>query len=227
MPDKRLIKPPLDLAAPEQTVMATFSMGCFWSPDALFGSVEAVVRTRVGYAGGTSANPTYWTLADHIETLQLEYDPAKTNYSELLQLFFSSHKATRAPWKRQYMSAMFYHNPEQEQQARQAKAHLMKTTGEKVFTEIYPFEKFYLAEDRHQKYKLQRLPALLEEFLEMYPTITDLTHSTAAARINGYLYGYGNLQNLAHEIDRFGLSPAGQKILFDNAKARRTIRCSS
>ncbi|WP_162053258.1 peptide-methionine (S)-S-oxide reductase MsrA [Pontibacter pamirensis] len=223
MYDIRLIKPSLDLAAPEQTELATFSMGCFWSPDALFGSLKAVVRTRVGYAGGTSANPTYWTLADYIETLQLEYDPAKTNYSDLLQLFFSSHKVTRAPWKRQYMSAIFYHNPEQEQQARQAKAHLIETTGEKVYTEIYPFEKFYLAEDRHQKYKLQRQPALLEEFLEIYPAITDLIRSTAAARVNGYLYGYGNMQNLEHEIVSFGLSPASQKIMLENAKARRLI----
>lgn len=185
------------------------------------------MRTRVGYAGGTSANPTYRTLADHIETVQLDYDPAKTNYTELLQLFFSSHKATRAPWKRQYMSAVFYHTPEQEQQAQRAKAQLTEVSGGKVHTEVCPYKEFYLAENRHQKYKLQRQPALLEEFLEMYPTLPDLMHSTAAARVNGYLYGYGNSQSLQHEIDRFGLSPAGQKLLLEKATARGPIRCSS
>lgn len=138
---------------PTETETATFAMGCFWSSDALFGSVEAVLKTRVGYAGGTTVNPTYWTIADHIETVHLEYDPAKTDYRKLLQLFFSSHNTTRAPWKGRYMSAIFYHSPEQEQLAREAKANIEEISGKEVYTTIYPYEVFYLAEDRHQKYK--------------------------------------------------------------------------
>lgn len=197
----------------EQTETATFAMGCFWSPDALFGSKEGVTRTRVGYAGGSTLNPTYWKLADHIETVQLDFVPTKIAYSELLQLFFSSHKVTRAPWKRQYMSALFCHTPVQEQQAWQAKAQLEKTSGSKVYTQIYPYNAFYLAEDRHQKYKLQRHPALMEELLRLYPTRSALIHSTAAARVNGFLYGYGNIQELRVVIHELGLSPAAQEIL--------------
>ncbi|WP_377490398.1 peptide-methionine (S)-S-oxide reductase [Pontibacter toksunensis] len=139
--------------SPAETETATFAMGCFWSSEALFGSVEAVVRTHVGYAGGTTVNPTYWTIADHIETIQLDYDPAKTHYRKLLQLFFSSHNTTRAPWKRRYTSAIFYHSLEQEQLAREEKFSLQEKSGEMVYTAIYPFKVFNLAEDRHQKYK--------------------------------------------------------------------------
>ena len=227
MQHKELIIPPIDRSNPKETETATFALGCFWSPDALFGSMEAVLRTRVGYAGGTTANPTYWKLADHIESIQLDYDPAKTVYRKLLQLFFCSHKPTRAPWKRQYMSAVFFHTPEQEQQAREAKANLEETLGKKVYTEIYPYREFYLAEDRHQKYKLQRQPALMEEFEEMYPAMSDLVNSTAAARVNTYLYGYGNMQNLHLEMDSLGLSPAGQALLLEKAVARDNFRCSS
>ncbi|GAB3529986.1 peptide-methionine (S)-S-oxide reductase [Pontibacter brevis] len=221
------MKPPIDLNISEKTETATFSMGCFWSPDALFGAVEGVVRTRVGYAGGTTENPTYWTLGDHIETVQLDYDPTQISYHQLLQLFFSSHKATRAPWKRQYMSAVFLHNAAQEQQAWQAKEQVGLIIGERVYTEIFPYQAFYMAEDRHQKYKLQRQPSLLEELQEIYPAMPDLVNSTAAARINGYLYGYGNKEKLQHDMAQLGLSPAGQKILLENATARGKVRCSS
>ncbi len=54
---------------------ATLGMGCFWSPDALFGQLPGVIRTRVGYAGGTSAEPTYRQMGDHTETLQIDFDP--------------------------------------------------------------------------------------------------------------------------------------------------------
>ncbi|RDV11307.1 hypothetical protein DXT99_25070 [Pontibacter diazotrophicus] len=86
---------------------ATFAMGCFWKPDALFGSLEGVIRTRVGYAGGSTSNPTYWHLADHIETVQLDYNPRNLSYQELLSFFFRHHNPLQEFWKRQYMSAVF------------------------------------------------------------------------------------------------------------------------
>ena len=58
-----------------ETETATFALGCFWGPDASFGALEGVVRTRVGYAGGSSENPTYEMIGDHTETIEIDYDP--------------------------------------------------------------------------------------------------------------------------------------------------------
>ncbi len=200
-------------------------MGCFWRPDALFGSINGVISTRVGYASGNTDNPSYWQLADHIESVQLEYDPAIVSYEHLLQVFFSSHTPTRTPWKRQYASAMFYHSPDQERQAHQAKEQLEARAGQNVFTEIGPYKDFYLAEARHQKYKLQRQPALWVEFEEMYPDFNDRISSTAAARANACLYGYVSRKGLEKVIGSLGLSPAAQRVLLQKAAAPAFISC--
>jgi methionine-S-sulfoxide reductase len=201
-------------------------MGCFWRPDALFGCETGVVQTQVGYTGGTTTNPTYWSLADHIETVQVEYDTSKTDYQQLLRLFFSSHNPMKPPWKRQYMSAVIVHNSEQEEQAAQAKEQLQVQTGQQVYTAIYPLRQFYPAEDRHQKYKLQRQPALLQELQSHYPDFSSLVRSTAAARINGYLYGFGKVETLLQEIGSFGLSAANQQQLLRKVSSRQSVSCS-
>ena len=93
----------------------------------------------------------------------------------------------------------------------------------KVHTEVIPFAAFYLAEDYHQKYRLQQQRDLLREFKTMYPNMEDLVNSTAAARVNGYLDGYGNLQEIEAEVGNLGLSPGGTNKLVDmvkRAKAR-------
>ena len=211
-------KPTLDIASTNVIETATFAMGCFWSPDALYGSLPGVVRTRVGYAGGSTENPTYGNLADHIETIQVDYDPGNITYEGLLTIFFDNHTPIAEPWKRQYMSAVFYHNEEQEKTVDHIIEKTASQLNKKIFTAVYPLQEFYLAEEFHQKYKLQRQPELKDEFRNIYPDFTDFINSTAAARVNGYLYGYGNRQELKRTIDGFGLSPLGQEILLDKAK---------
>lgn len=225
--ERKKEKPPLDLYTPKETKTATLAMGCFWSPDALFGSLEGVARTRGGYAGGTTENPTYWHLADHIETIQLDYDPARISFQDLLYVFFKSHKPYKEPWKRQYMSAVFYHDEEQEKLIHEAKESIAGQVKNDIHTAVYPLQRFYLAENRHQKYKLQRQPELMAEFSAMYPEFPDFINSTAAARVNGYLYGYGNKNELMANIGGFGLSPAGQKVLHEKAlKLKEVYHCS-
>ena len=68
------------------TETATFALGCFWGPDVTFGAVEGVVRTRVGYAGGTTADPTYRDIGDHSEALQVDYDPDAVSFDELVDV---------------------------------------------------------------------------------------------------------------------------------------------
>ena len=167
-----------------------------------------MVRTRVGYAGGTTENPTYHNLGDHTEAIQIEYDPAVISYEELLDVFWSSHSPTNSPWSRQYMSILFYHNDEQKRLALETRDREVARLGREVFTEIVPFSEFYLAEAYHQKYRLQQVSALMREFRAMYPDDDDFVSSTAAARINGYIAGYGTVERFQEELNSFGLSAA-------------------
>jgi peptide-methionine (S)-S-oxide reductase len=174
-----------------------------------------VVRTRVGYAGGTTENPTYYNLGDHTETIQIEYDPAAISYEELLNVFWTSHDPSRQPWSRQYMSILFYHDEEQKRVAFEMRDRMATETGREILTEFVPFSGFYLAEDYHQKYRLQQDGVLVREFRTIYPDPGDFVDSTATARVNGYLAGYGSLEMLRDELDSLGLSAKGRDHLWE------------
>jgi peptide-methionine (S)-S-oxide reductase len=206
---------PIDASEPTKTETATFALGWFWGPDSRFGSIRGVVRTRVGYAGGTTKNPTYYNLGDHTETIQIDYDPAQISYEELLDVFWDSHNPAQRPWSRQYMSIVFYHNDEQKRLAMETRDREAARIQGEIFTEIVPASEFYLAEAYHQKYRLRQVPDLMQEFSVMYPDNEDFVASTAAARVNGYLGGYGTVEALQTELSSFGLSPEGSKKLLD------------
>jgi peptide-methionine (S)-S-oxide reductase len=185
-----------------------------------------VVRTRVGYAGGTTETPTYYSLGDHTETIQIDYDPTRVSYEELLDIFWNSHNPAIPPWSRQYMSIVFYHSDEQKRLAAETRDREEARIGSKVFTEIIPASEFYPAEAYHQKYRLRQVPDLMKEFSAMYPDVDDFIASTAAARVNGFIGSYGTLATLKKEISRFGLSPAGNKKLLDIVSAFKRYRGS-
>ncbi|MCL4501815.1 MAG: peptide-methionine (S)-S-oxide reductase [Deltaproteobacteria bacterium] len=172
-----------------------------------------MVRTGVGYSGGTTKNPTYHHLGDHSETLQIDFDPRLISYKELLAIFWESHSPGTPPWSRQYQVAIFYHNGTQKRWALETRDQVAARLKGEVFTQILPAGEFYLAEDYHQKYFLRRDPVLLQEMTRIYPNPRDLARSTAAARLNGYVAGYGNRAGLETELHRLGLSPAGNKEL--------------
>jgi len=172
-----------------------------------------VIRTRVGYAGGTKKEPTYRHLGDHSETIQIDYDPSQISYITLLDIFWKNHNPHRKTWSRQYASLIFYHNDEQKTLATGSKDRLQTATGNAIYTEIIPHSTFYFTEDYHQKYYLRRHRDILQEFTIMYPDIHDFLHSTATARVNGYLAGYGSFADLKSEIGTFGLSPEGRSRL--------------
>ena len=179
-----------------------------------------MVRTRVGYAGGTMENPTYYLLGDHSETIEIDYDPEVISYQELLDVFWSSHRPTQPSWSRQYASIIFYHDETQKRLALESKAGQEQRYGNPVYTEIAPLSGFYLAEDYHQKYQLQRVPQLTAELKAIYPDLQAFTASTAAARLNGYVGGNGTSQQLQAELDDLGLSQEGQQLLLDIMSAR-------
>lgn len=165
-----------------------------------------MIRTRVGYAGGTTVNPTYRRIGDHAETIQIDYDPTVTSYQAMLDVFFDSHNACARPWSRQYMSAIFTHDAEQRKLAETAAQKVALTRGQPVKSLIEPLDRFYLAEDYHQKYQLRSRKPIVAELLKIYPKLEDFVNSPTATRLNGYLAGYGSATQLRAELPAFGLT---------------------
>jgi peptide-methionine (S)-S-oxide reductase len=142
---------------------ATFAAGCFWGVEDAFRQVKGVTSTAVGYIGGTTKNPTYKEVCSdrtgHAEAVEVEFDPKQVSYRELLAIFFQSHDPTTMNRQgpdigTQYRSAIFYHDSEQEAEAREAKAALEKAGifNRPIVTQIVPAPEFYRAEDYHQQY---------------------------------------------------------------------------
>ena len=172
-----------------------------------------MIRTRVGYSGGTKKNPTYHDLGDHNETVQIDFDPTQISYQKLLDIFWKAHDPTRRSWSRQYRAALFFHKEEQKRTAYETRDREAARIKGKIRTEILPAAEFYPAEDYHQKYYLRQDPVLGAEFRVMYPSEGDFVDSTAVARANGYVAGYGTPSALEEEMDQLGLSEAGRKRL--------------
>jgi methionine-S-sulfoxide reductase len=193
---------------PQTIETATFGLGCFWSPDAQFGVMEGVLQTRVGYAGGTTENPTYHNIGNHLEVVEIDFDRTQISYAELLDIFWRSHNPRQLPsWSRQYMDAVFYRSESQRRSIEQ-KFDFETNAGGEIYTLFEPLTAFYLAEDYHQKYYLRQEAELMKEFDRMCDR-TQFINSTVAARVNGYVAGCGSLSNLQAEIRDFGLSAAG------------------
>jgi methionine-S-sulfoxide reductase len=178
----------------------------------------------VGYAGGTTENPTYRNLGDHTETVEIDFDPSVISYEKLLDAFWENHDPVGRAGRRQYMSIVFYHDEEQKNAAIRSRDRESARRNTGVVTEILPSSRFTLAEGYHQKYSLRRRPELMKEYESMYPSFGDLLASTAVTRVNGYVAGHGTCEMLREEIDGLGLSLAGRKRLADivGAQERNT-----
>ncbi len=143
--------------------LATFGAGCFWGIETAFRRVDGVRETAVGYAGGTTASPTYQEVCSgttgHAEVVQLKFDPAVVSYDQLLDLFWQLHDPTQLnrqgpDFGTQYRSAIFIHSPEQEAAAKASKdkAQSSGRFSRPIVTEIVPASEFTMAEDYHQQY---------------------------------------------------------------------------
>jgi peptide-methionine (S)-S-oxide reductase len=140
---------------------ATFAAGCFWGVEASFREIEGVVRTRVGYTGGRTADPTYEQVCSdatgHAEAVEVWFDPTAVGYDDLLRVFWSIHDPTtpnRQGWDlgSQYRSAIFFHDSEQEQQALASRDEHQRALSRPIVTEIIAAPAFYEAEEYHQRY---------------------------------------------------------------------------
>ncbi len=146
---------------------ATFGAGCFWGVEAAFRRVPGVLATAVGYMGGTMKNPSYEDVCTdqtgHAEVVEITFDPARTSYEDLLQVFWTNHDPTTLNRQgpdlgRQYRSAIFYHTPAQQAAAAASKEKLQSSGRYRkpIVTEITPAAEFYRAEEYHQQYLEKR-----------------------------------------------------------------------
>lgn len=149
------------------TETATFGAGCFWGVEETFRCMEGVVETAVGYAGGTTEEPTYEQVCSgrtgHAEVVQVEFDPEKISYEELLAEFFKLHDPTQVNRQGpdigdQYRSVIFYHSDAQREAAEAMKAELDASGRYRrpIATQIEPAPAFWRAEEYHQKYIMKR-----------------------------------------------------------------------
>ena len=179
-----------------------------------------MVRTRVGYAGGTKEAPACHSLGDHTETIQIDDDASQNSYNDLVDIFWRNQNPSARAWSKQYMAAVFYHNDEQKKLAEESREREASKRKEVIQTQILPFTAFYRAEDYHQKYQLRRERNLLKEFERIYFADRDFVDSTAAARVNGYLGGYGTSADLKNDLNRLGLSAEGSRYLLRIVESR-------
>jgi peptide-methionine (S)-S-oxide reductase len=147
---------------------ATFGAGCFWGVEAAFAAISGVTQTAVGYEGGTLDRPSYRDVCTdqtgHAEVVELDFDTDKVSYDQLLDAFFNLHDPTtlnrQGPdWGAQYRSAIFFHSPEQEAQAKAKIAQLAaagRYAPKRIVTKVEPAQTFWRAEEYHQKYLEKR-----------------------------------------------------------------------
>jgi peptide-methionine (S)-S-oxide reductase len=166
VPDKHFVSgAPLQPPFPDGTRLATFALGCFWGAEKMFWKLPGVYSTAVGYAGGSTPNPTYREvcsgLTGHTEVVQVVFDPARISYGQLLRVFWEGHDPTQGMRQgndvgTQYRSAIYTHDDAQRAEAsasRDAYARALADEGyPSITTEIAPAPEFFYAEDYHQQY---------------------------------------------------------------------------
>lgn len=144
---------------------ATFGAGCFWGVEVAFANIPGVTATAVGYEGGKTVAPTYKDVCTdstgHAEVVEVDFDPAKVTFGQLLDAFFTLHDPTQLnrqgpDWGTQYRSAVFAHSDAQRAEAEAKIAELNASGKKKIATKVEPAQTFWRAEDYHQRYLEKR-----------------------------------------------------------------------
>ncbi|XKE59830.1 peptide-methionine (S)-S-oxide reductase [Sutcliffiella horikoshii] len=176
-----------------------------------------MIRTRVGYAGGSTPTPTYKQMGDHTECLQIDYDSNQITFDEIARHFWNSHNSNRGNYKgRQYLSIFLFHDSYQKEVLENIKQEIQGKNSQEIGTEIAPLDQFTLAEDRHQKYYLKRYSSATQKLREHFPTEESFTDSTLVARLNSFVKGFGTLATLKEEITEWEGEDTGELILLVN-----------
>lgn len=153
---------PIEVPLKNGKARAYFASGCFWCVEAIFESVKGVDESISGYSGGHSKNPTYESSntgrTGHAEAVEIIYNPEIVSFETLVDVYFGSQNVTQINGQgndigSQYRSIIFYQNEEQKQIILKKKQDLAKKLNTKIAAEVYPFQKFWIAEDYHQDYE--------------------------------------------------------------------------
>ena len=145
---------------------ALFGAGCFWGVEEHFRNIDGIIKTEVGYSGGTTKNPTYervcYENTDHAEVLKLEFDKSIISYESLLEEFWKCHDPTTLDSQgpdigRQYRSVIYYLNDFQKERALKSKEKFQPIFKNRIVTEITKADIFYKAEEYHQQYIQKRV----------------------------------------------------------------------
>jgi len=153
---------PVEVALTDGIAKAYFASGCFWCVEAVYESVKGVEESISGYSGGHTKNPTYEASntgrTGHAEAVEIIYDPKKVSFSTLVDVYFTSQDPTQVNGQgpdrgSQYRSIIFFQNDEQKQIILNKIEALEEELNIKVAAEVYPFQKFWIAEDYHQNYE--------------------------------------------------------------------------
>jgi peptide-methionine (S)-S-oxide reductase len=166
VPDRHFVlDAPLEPPFPEGIETAVFGMGCFWGAERLFWEADGVYTTAVGYAGGYTPNPSYEEVCSgstgHAEVVLVAFDPAKTSYEQMLQIFWEGHDPTQGMRQgndagTQYRSAVYWSSDDQRERAEASRAMYRERLREaghgEITTELAEAGPFYYAEDYHQQY---------------------------------------------------------------------------
>ncbi|KAK7376075.1 hypothetical protein VNO78_34927 [Psophocarpus tetragonolobus] len=187
----RVARPALDSPDQHRLRVAVFALGSFWRSEAVFGCLPGVVRTTVGYAGGSKSNPEYRSLVDHAECVKVEYDPELISFRELLDAFWSSHDPRQVYGQgpdvgNQYRSIIFVNGTEESRMASVSKEQEQtRSRSSIVTTQILQLGTFYTAEPEHQKFELKQNNILLQ-LIGNLPA-EELERSSLATKLNGYV----------------------------------------
>ena len=156
----------------------------------------------------------------------MDFDPERITYAQLVDVFWQEHPPTSGAWSSQYAHILFWEGEEQRAVAEASARKIGESLGRKVATRVRPLDRFYQAEDYHQKYYLRNTRELIREFDVMYRADADFVASTAAARVNGWLGGAGEACDLLAEIDSYGLSSEGRAVLLRRAGVAAAPGCA-
>ncbi len=138
-----------------------FGAGCFWGVEAAFREMPGVLEVTSGYSGGERPEPSYEDVCSgdtgHAEVVEVEFDPERVSYEELVEKFWELHDPTTANRQgpdvgTQYRSAIFFHSPEQETAAIASRERAQARSRRPIVTEIAPASDFWRAEEYHQRY---------------------------------------------------------------------------
>ncbi|MCA9039598.1 MAG: bifunctional methionine sulfoxide reductase B/A protein [Planctomycetaceae bacterium] len=181
--------------ASSESAKVTFGGGCFWCTEALFQRIKGVASVASGYSGGEVADPSYYQVCTgetgHAEVIEVDYDPNLVSYADIIRVHLGTHNPTTlnqqgADRGTQYRSIIFYRNEDEKAAAEELIKESEEALGQKVVTEVVPFEKFYPAEKEHQNYYNRNsgkpycftvIDPKLAKFREKYPEMIEVSHA--------------------------------------------------